>query len=77
MASAAAAGAAVVAGAIGEELGEAGGGGGGMGLWGIAAAAEVHIGSAIVGMMGCSVLAERPEDHDILVLPFLLPPLSR
>jgi len=69
----AAAGAAVVAEAIGEGLEAAGDGGDGMGSWGIAAAAaEVHTGSAIVGMTGCSVLVERPEDHDILVLPLLL-----
>lgn len=76
MASAAAAvGAAVVAEAIGEGLGAAEGGGDGMGSWGIAAAAaaaEVHTGSAIVGMMECSALAERLEDYDILVLPLLL-----
>lgn len=75
MASAAAAvEAAVVAEAIGEVLEEAGGGGDEMGSWGIAAAAaaEVHTGSAIVGMMECSVLVERPEDYDILVLPLLL-----
>lgn len=70
MASAAAVGAAVVAEAIGEGLEEAGGGGDEMGSWGIAAAAaaEVHTGSAIVEMMECSVLVERPEDYDILVL---------